>query len=310
VIQVEELAAGPDLSLEAVRVGTGTGPRVAILGGVHGDELEGVLAAQRLIAELGARPVTGTVTVLARANPPALAAGTRLGADAENLARVFPGAADGSLSARIAHTIGSELIDACDLLIDLHSAGRRYRMPALCGLPAGGSIGGRPLLDLARATTFPFLWSHPSIGPGRSVSHAEARRTPWLYFECGGGGSLVESDIDRYVTSTLRLLAEIGVLPAGPAPSSAGRPVVVTDGDGDTDAGIAFRSSGLFVARAAAGDTVEPGRPLGAVYDRTGAEREVVRAASAGVVMMLRHDYRVSAGEVAAVVAGTDDHAA
>src|SRR5437879_2609770 len=91
VIQVEELAAGPDLSLEVVRVGAGGGPRVAILGGVHGDELEGVLAAQRLIAELGARPVTGTVTVLARANPPALATGTRLGADSENLARVFPG---------------------------------------------------------------------------------------------------------------------------------------------------------------------------------------------------------------------------
>ena len=308
--QVEKLAAGPDLSLEAVRIGTGGGPRVAILGGVHGDELEGVLAAQRLIAELGARPVTGAVTVLARANPPALATGTRLGADSENLARVFPGAAEGSLSARIAHTISSELIDECDLLIDLHSAGRQYRMPALCGLPAQAEIGGRPLLDLARVTTFPFLWSHPSIGPGRSVSHAEARGTPWMYFECGGSGSLLERDIDRYVTSTLSLLAEIGVLEAGPAPPIDGRQVVVTDGNGDTDAGIAFRSSGLFVSRVAAGDTVEPGLPLGAVYDQRGTEREVVRAVSAGVVMMLRHDYRAGAGDVAAIIAGTDDRAA
>lgn len=309
MIQVDHLAAGPDLSLEAVRIGAGGGPRVAVLGGVHGDEIEGVLAAQRLIAALGARPVAGTVTVLARANPPALAAGTRLGADAENLARVFPGDARGSLSARIAHTISTELIDECDLLIDLHSAGRRYRMPALCGLPAQGKIGGRPVLDLARVTTFPFLWSHPSIGPGRSVSHAEARGTPWLYFECGGSGSLLERDIDRYVTSTLRLLAEVGVLDGEPAPA-ADRQVVVTDGNGDTDAGIAFRSSGFFVSRVAAGDTVEPGRPLGAVYDETGAELEIVRAGSAGVVMMLRHDYRVAAGDVAAIVAGTDDRAA
>ncbi|MGI5227964.1 succinylglutamate desuccinylase/aspartoacylase family protein [Actinoallomurus sp. CA-142502] len=309
MIQVDHLAAGPDLSLEAVRIGAGGGPRVAILGGVHGDEIEGVLAAQRLIAVLGARPVGGTVTVLARANPPALVAGTRLGADSENLARVFPGDARGSLSSRIADTISRELIDECDLLIDLHSAGRRYRMPALCGLPAQGEIGGRPLLDLARVTTFPFLWSHPSIGPGRSVSHAEARGTPWLYFECGGSGSLLEPDIDRYVTSTLRLLTEIGVLGGEPVPPSD-RQVVVTDGNGDTDAGIAFRSSGFFVSRVAAGDTVEPGRPLGAVYDQTGAEREIVRAVSAGVVMMLRHDYRVEVGDVAAIVAGTDDRAA
>lgn len=309
----ERLAVGPELALDTVRFGDGRGPAVAVLGGVHGDELEGVLAARRLADMLAATAVRGTVTVLPRANPPALAAGTRHGDGDENLARVFPGDPAGSLSARIAHAIATELIAPCDLLIDLHSAGRRYRMPPLCGFGAGGVLGGRPLLEAARATSFPYLWAHASVAPGRSVSHAESLGKPWVYFESGGGGALRTADIDRYVTSVLRLLEVVGVLDAGAVPTVGpppGRRVIVTGGDGDTDTGVLFTSPGAFVAAVAAGDRVTAGQALGTVHDDDGHQVETVRAASSGVVMMLRHDLRVTAGEVAAIVAEAGDRAA
>lgn len=64
------LQAGPDLDLDFVRFGDGGGPVVTVLGGVHGDEMEGVLAAYRVADLLASTPLRGTVTVLPRANRP------------------------------------------------------------------------------------------------------------------------------------------------------------------------------------------------------------------------------------------------
>ncbi|MFA1548933.1 succinylglutamate desuccinylase/aspartoacylase family protein [Actinomadura chokoriensis] len=307
----ERLAAGPDLDLDIVRFGDGDGPAVSILGGVHGDELEGVLAAYRIADRLASTHVRGTVTVLPRANPPALAAGTRHGDGDANLARLFPGDPGGGLSDGIAHAIATALIEPCDLLIDLHSAGHRYRMPPMCGFGAGGTLGGRPMLDAARTTPFPYLWAHASVAPGRSVSHAEALGKPWAYFESGGGGALREADIGRYEQGVLRLLEIVGTLDpvsfAGPPP---GRQVVVTGGDGNTDTGVLFTTAGVFVSSVKAGDAVATGQAIGAVYDDGGRKIETVRASSSGRVMMLRHHLRVAPGEVAAIVAGEDGRAA
>lgn len=81
--------------------------------------------------------------------------------------------------------------------------------------------------------------------------------------------------------------------------------MVVRDGDGNTDDGIVLGASGLFVTRCAAGDAVTGGQILGTVHGPDGAVLETVRAAAGGYVMMLRHDFEVAAGDVAAIVAGT-----
>ncbi|MFD0537535.1 hypothetical protein ACFQY7_31055 [Actinomadura luteofluorescens] len=84
----------------------------------------------------------------------------------------------------------------------------------------------------------------------------------------------------------------------------------MTGGDGNTDTGVLFGSAGVFVSSVAAGDTVAAGQTIGAVYDDGGQCAEVVRADASGVVMMLRHDLRVTPGEVAAIIAGEDGRAA
>ena len=56
--------------VEIFRAGTGsTGPRVAVIAGIHGDEIEGVLAARRLLDTLSQTVVRGQVTVVPIANP-------------------------------------------------------------------------------------------------------------------------------------------------------------------------------------------------------------------------------------------------
>ena len=85
---------------------TKPGPTVAILGGVHGDEYEGVIAALWLAKFLQSNLVGGNVRISAPAHPAAWHATLRESPiDGENLARVFPGSANGSATQRVAHEI-------------------------------------------------------------------------------------------------------------------------------------------------------------------------------------------------------------
>ncbi|MDW5598779.1 succinylglutamate desuccinylase/aspartoacylase family protein, partial [Conexibacter stalactiti] len=60
-------AGGATLVVDELR--GADGPTVALLGGVHGDEPEGVLAVRRVVAELRAGGLRGTLRALAVANP-------------------------------------------------------------------------------------------------------------------------------------------------------------------------------------------------------------------------------------------------
>jgi len=86
------LAAGTEFETPWVRIdGAKPGPIVVVIGGVHGDECAGYVAAEAISHWSIER---GRLVVVPRANPPAIAAGTRLipGAekDASNLNRLFP----------------------------------------------------------------------------------------------------------------------------------------------------------------------------------------------------------------------------
>ena len=124
------------------------GPTVALLGGVHGDEDEGVLAVWRVLRELEGAALRGVVRAVAPANPSAWAAKSRFTPyDGGDLARAFPGDSGGGPTSTLADGIVGGCIDGADLLIDLHSAGVRYSMPLFCGL-ARGSGGVLPCAPL------------------------------------------------------------------------------------------------------------------------------------------------------------------
>src|SRR5215470_8203715 len=57
--------------------GNGNGPKILLMAGNHGDELEGQVALGRLIRELDPGEVHGRLTILPSANFPAAMAGSR-----------------------------------------------------------------------------------------------------------------------------------------------------------------------------------------------------------------------------------------
>lgn len=125
-VTVERTVLPGGAVLSTVR-GAQPGPTLALLGGVHGDEDEGVLAVQRIINELTEAGFSGTGRAVAPANPQGWAAHSRTSPlDDGNLARSFPGDPGGGPTEALAAAITAEVITGADLLIDLHSAGVRY----------------------------------------------------------------------------------------------------------------------------------------------------------------------------------------
>src|SRR5271165_1236783 len=93
---LERSVLASDAVLTTVR-GSEPGPTLALLGGVHGDEEEGVLAVRRVLLEAMDLPLCGTIRAVAPAHPASWAACSRTSPlDGGNLARSFPGDVGGS----------------------------------------------------------------------------------------------------------------------------------------------------------------------------------------------------------------------
>jgi predicted deacylase len=273
------------------------GPTLALLGGVHGDEDEGVLAVWRVLQELETTALRGTVRAVAPANPAAWAARSRTTPyDDGDLARSFPGDRDGQPTETLADGITDRTIQGADLLIDLHSAGLRYSMPLFCGV----ARDQEDALRAAVAFGAPMIWLHESWPPGRSLTAAMECGVPAIYAECGGGGGVRLDDLEAYVTGVLSVMAQLGMLTESPRARPSPRWVA---GSGDLDAGVRSSYSGLFVVSATAGEVIPEDGEVGRLYGYRGELLEVLRAARSGVVMFLRRQAQVRPGDVLFVLA-------
>ena len=268
------------------------GPTVALLGGVHGDEYEGVIAARWLISHLRSVLVKGTVRVAAPAHPAAWETTTRESPlDGKNLARVFPGNAEGTPTESVAHELTERVLRGADLLIDLHSAGTNFEMPFLCGFQDdGGSVSAtsRQLADVFAAD---FTWRHSGKpAPGRSLSVAFELGIPAIYTEGGGGRSVRFNELTGYADGVLRVLRELSMVAGAPSPTKSSIRVL---GDGNTDIGIISPASGFMVSRVESGEPCATGQALADIVDIDGKTIDLVRAPQAGYLMMRRREARV-----------------
>jgi predicted deacylase len=166
------------------------GPRLLVVGGVHGDETCGTAGIERVLAELdgGAlRLVRGQLTLVPVANPLARRRLQREGQ--RNLNRLFkPSAAPADYEARVTNQL-CPLIERHDVLLDLHSfqsAGDAFAM-------IGPRDNTGALEPFARATEEGLLALH--IGTSIVVEG-------WLDIYAAGlaqraaGGAVTEHEID------------------------------------------------------------------------------------------------------------------
>ena len=304
-LAVCRLGAGSELALPLlVARGAEDGPKLLLLGAVHGDEYEGPLALWDEFASLDPAALRGTVVMAPVVNPLAYAAGSRVDpADPKDLARVFPGSADGSTTQRIAHVVRHRLIPGADLMCDFHSAGRFYRLYPWVGY--GLTPEPEMLARQRRAAEvvgYPWVWGTPSL-PGRSLSAAAECGVPALYVEAPGQGCADPEDVQRNRTAIRQMLRLLEMVDE---PLQPLRPESVIEDD-QPDAGhlqvqMVAHHGGIFRPAVQLGARTEAGAPFGTVVDAHGRTIETVAAPHSGRVVFLRTFPVVAPGDALGTV--------
>ncbi|WP_168735694.1 succinylglutamate desuccinylase/aspartoacylase family protein [Cohnella fermenti] len=302
----DESVSIPLLTIE----GQAAGPRLLVFAAVHGDEYEGVETILRLYERLSPEELAGTLVMLPIANPYAYRAGVRISPDDDkNLARVFPGKPDGTVTERLAYELHG-LIAGSDFLLDLHSGGTHYSVATLAGYYHDpGSAFGRRCRAAAEAFGSPLLWGHESIAPGRSVSSAQALGVPWLYTEAYGGRRIRPEDSALFYSGALRLMNHLGMLarsnPAelGEAPAE----IRTIHGDGNFDESVVAAADGFFVPDVPLLAELRAGERIGTIRSYGGEVLDEVRASSDGVLVMLLGTPIVRSGDSIYLIAPIRD---
>ncbi len=296
---------GPDdraMPVVVVR-GAKEGPTLVTFAGVHGDEYEPMAAVQQTYADLAPDLLTGTWVGVVCCNVDAWLAADREGPDdGKNLARVFPGRPDGSLTERIAHCLTEDFIAKASFLCDLHAAGSAYRMVPLAGFSLLDEALTQRQREAAKAFGLPWVWG-TSPNEGRSLSAAAERGVPAIYCETSGMGSCRRQDIDAYAAGLANLMCQLGMRSGRVEPPPNQRIIEdPTPDSGHLQTKNVTPVEGLFLSAVDLNDDVSEGDLLGTVVDLFGQVRFECRSDRVGTVIMLRHLARVEAGDSLAVV--------
>lgn len=280
--------------------GSAPGPHVVFTGGVHGDEFEGPLALTDLARRLQGLPLHGQVTILPFVNTPALWAGTRTGPlDGVNLARIFPGQPDGSISHRLAQAIW-QVVSQADALVDCHAGGVEMCFAPVAGFyDAGGAVTTQAAArsrDMANATGLPFLWHLPAT-PGVLSHEAAAAGIAVTGCEIGGRGAALPGDVSLYRDAFLRVLSRLGVIDPAAAPPVPG-PRRSVAGDWQV-----APVSGLLRTLVPLGADVAAGTPCARIETPDGTVLAELSAPHDGVILAERNLARVREGDLAVFVA-------
>lgn len=278
VLSREWLRVSDSLSLPLLRASGDSGPVLTVTAGIHGDEYEGVRALYELFEEMDGTPLRGTLVAVPIANPGAHRAVTRTNPDdGQNLARVFPGNAEGTASERIAAALTRVVISPADFFLDLHSGGVRYGMPSMAGYAAFDARGRAA----AEAFGAPVIWGHPVIEPGRTISAALAHNVPFLYTEAWGAGRIRPEDLAMMKRGINNLLRHLGMLPGDPVIPAPPRRL---SGAGNTDDGLSAGADGFLINEVQLLDRVAAGDRLGRLVNPLGETIETYIAPRTGTI--------------------------
>src|SRR5215468_1303065 len=200
--------------------GTGPGPRLSVVAGVHGCEYASMAGARRWVNSLHGRSLRGTVTVVPVVNVPAFRARSPfiVPEDGKNLNRCFPGSPDGTLAERLAFAVFSRVIAGSDALVDMHAGDLVEALEPFVmydGGPAEADARG-----LATAYGLGYVLRQ-APGPGQTVAGttsaaAAAAGVPAIIAEAGGCGLVEEAAVAAHTRGLDGVLRHLGMAAGGP----------------------------------------------------------------------------------------------
>lgn len=277
--------------------GAKDGPRLTLIGGIHGCEYSSIAAVTRVMTELDTEELAGSITAVPVVSMDSFAQRSAfvVPADGKNLNRSFPGSLEGSYTEVLARSLFDTLIAPADVLIDLHGGDlvedlEPFAIYSESGAPA---VDARAH-DIAVAFGLPYVIREEQrqagdLG-GMTVNAAAQAGVPAIIAEAGGRGQLEESAVALLTRGVLNVLRHLDMLPGEPEPPPSGQRTVGRF--------VFLRSEhqGWWDAGARVGDRVADGALLGRIRNLWGDELEEIRAPRAGVVLVSTTSPAVEAG--------------
>ena len=254
--------------------GAKPGPTLFISAAVHGNEIVGVEMIRRLLKNVSAKRLAGTLLCIPVVNAYGFTAHSRYLPDGRDLNRVFPGSERGSLAAQLANVFTQEILARSDYGIDLHSAGiNRENLPQIRYSP--DNVRASALADVFGA---PAIIASP-LRPGSLRQSADETGCTMLLMESGEALRFDEYAIRIGVRGILRVMAhlEMGVrkqpVPAAPAVRSEGSRWVRAE------------QGGIFRAMRNTGTMVLENEQIGYISDPFGDHDTPVLAPLTGLII-------------------------
>jgi predicted deacylase len=271
--------------------GAEDGPRLTLIGGIHGCEYSSIAAVTRFMTELDDSELAGSITAVPvvsmqsfRQRSPFV-----VPEDGKNLNRCFPGSYDGTYTDILARSIYDELIAPADVLLDLHGG------DMVEGLEPFAIYEASPVEDRAHAIAvalgLPYVVreERQDGGLGGMTSSAAAQAgIPAVIAEAGGRGQLEESAVQMLVGGVRNVLRRLEMLPGEAEPPPADQRTV------GSFVWLRCEQAGWWDAAVGSGDEVREGDVLGRVRDLWGDAHEEIRAPRDGVVLFITTSPAVS----------------
>ncbi len=280
------------------------GPALFISAAIHGDELNGVEIIRRVLRTVQPGNISGTLLAIPVVNAYGFIGRSRYLPDRRDLNRSFPGSGSGSLAGRLAHLFLKEVVQRCQVGIDLHTAAvHRVNLPQI---RADLSRRSR-CRELAEAFGVPVVLESPERAGSLRRSAQEAG-VDVLVYEGGEGLRFDEFAISAGVDGIANVMLKIGMLelPDGVEPPVADelrRPVFA-----NASKWVRAPDGGVFRSLKRIGNAVSENEPIGVLADPYEGSELQIRSPRRGIIVGATTLPIVNMGDALFHIAWADEH--
>lgn len=255
-ISVANLPSGTkiDLNVHVFR-SKKAGPTILVIGGVHGDEINGVEIVRRAIKQKYFDKLKcGSVIAVPLLNVYGFINFSREFPGGKDVNRSFPGTTKGSLASRIARTLTDEILPHADFGLDFHTGGA-----SIYNYPQTRVYRDDPKsLELAEQFSMPYMIKTGLIAKSlRKVGHTKG--IPMIVFEGGESLRIDEFSVKEGMRGIRRVLFAKGMISKKP---SVNKTMVL-----ESNTWIRASRSGIFTIYKRSGEKVKKGDVLGEITD-------------------------------------------
>lgn len=258
-----------------VQRGKRDGPTLFVSAAIHGDELNGIEIVKRLLKSPSIKRLRGTLIAVPMVNVYGVLSQSRYLPDRRDLNRCFPGTRKGSLAGRIAHLFLNQVVEQCDVGIDLHTGAiHRSNLPQV-----RANLSDPETLEMAKAFGLPVLLN-AELRDGSLRQAAGDLGVKMILYEAGEALRYDEFSIRAGVKGIINVMRHIGMLNKIQRKGPNIKLFVAKQ-----SGWVRANESGFVVHVSQLGDHVEKDQVLATISDPFGDELGRVLSPQEGVVI-------------------------